>query len=148
MARTDYQSVDEYLATQPAAARRALETVRGAIRKALPDAEEVISYQIPAYRLHGGVVLYVAGWTEHVSIYPASPELVAAIPELADRVVSKGTIRFPLSARMPVGLIGRVARFNAKQALERQEVKRSRTAARKASKPAKPSAARAATKQG
>src|SRR5262245_6930139 len=55
MAKTDFRSVDEYMATQPEAARAALEQVRAAIRKALPSADEVISYQIPAYRLAGGV---------------------------------------------------------------------------------------------
>src|SRR5262245_22401176 len=53
MAKTDFRSVDEYIATQPEAVRGTLERVRATIRKALPKAEEVISYQIPAYRLAG-----------------------------------------------------------------------------------------------
>ena len=117
MARTDFQSVDEYLAAQPEAAQATLRRVRAAIRKALPDAEERISYQIPAYKLHGGTVLYFAGWKEHFSLYPASAALVAAFgDELAPFVVSKGTIRFPLSRPVPVTLVERIAKFRGEEA--------------------------------
>lgn len=117
MAKTDFQSVDEYLAAQPEAAQAILRRVRAAIRKALPDAEERISYQIPAYKLHGGTVLYFAGWKEHFSLYPASAALVAAFgDELAPFVVSKGTIRFPLSQPVPVKLVERIAKFRGEEA--------------------------------
>ncbi len=142
MAKTDFRSVDEYLATQPAAVRAVLERVRRAIHKALPDAEEGISYQIPAYRLHGGVVLYFAGWKKHVSIYPASPELAAAFAkELEPYELSKGTIRFPLAKPVPSELIGRIARFRAQESLARQGPKAARRTTAKAQKtPAKPAA--------
>ncbi len=98
MAKTDFKSVDEYIAAQPARARRRLQRVRGAIRKALPDADEVISYQIPAYKVAGAAAIYFAGWKEHYSLYPATGRLVEAFEdELAGYEISKGTIRFPLS---------------------------------------------------
>ena len=75
MARTDFRSVDEYVATQPKASQAILQRVRSAIRKALPGAEEAISYQIPAYKLRARSVLYFAGWKEHYSLYPASGRL-------------------------------------------------------------------------
>ena len=66
-------------------------------------AEEAISYKMPAYRISAGPVLYFAGWKDHYSLYPASGQLVAAFQdELAPYVVSKGTIRFPSSRRVPV----------------------------------------------
>ena len=77
MARTAFESVDQYIAAQPAPVQPALRRLRGIIRKAVPRAEEVISYQIPAYKLPGATVIYFAGWKQHVSLYPASPELVA-----------------------------------------------------------------------
>jgi uncharacterized protein YdhG (YjbR/CyaY superfamily) len=124
MAKTDFKSVDEYILSQPEAVRGVLERVRSAIRKALPGAEEGISYQIPAYRLHGGLVLFFAGFKQHYSLYPASDGLVAAFGEdLASRRVSKGTIRFPLSAPVPVKLIERMAKFRAKEAAERAKAK-------------------------
>jgi uncharacterized protein YdhG (YjbR/CyaY superfamily) len=58
MTKSDFKSVDEYIAAQPEAVQRALKRVRSTIRKAVPGAEEVISYRIPAYKLHGRPVLY------------------------------------------------------------------------------------------
>ena len=117
MAKTNFTSIDEYIASQPAAARKVLKSVRATIRKALPGAEEVISYQIPAYKLHGRAVLYFAGWQEHYSVYPAGASLVAKFKkQLAPyEYNSKGTIRFPLSEPVPVTLIADIARFRAKE---------------------------------
>ena len=61
MTKTDFKSVDEYIAAQPRAVQGVLKRIRSTIRKAVPDAEESISYQIPAYKLHGGPVLYSLG---------------------------------------------------------------------------------------
>ncbi|HEY4762060.1 MAG TPA: DUF1801 domain-containing protein, partial [Candidatus Sulfotelmatobacter sp.] len=84
-------------------------------RKALPGAEEVISYKIPAYRLHGGIVLYFAGWKQHYSLYPAGESMVSA---LKDQLASyKVTIRFPLSEPVPVRLLERIAKFHAEEAV-------------------------------
>jgi uncharacterized protein YdhG (YjbR/CyaY superfamily) len=124
MAKTDYKSVGEYIASQPEAVQRVLMRVRSAIRKALPGSDEVISYQIPAYKLNGSSVLYFAGWKQHYSLYPLSEGLVAAFgKELAPYELSKGTIRFPLSEPVPVRLIERIARFKAKEAAERVKAK-------------------------
>jgi uncharacterized protein YdhG (YjbR/CyaY superfamily) len=123
MTKTSFKSVDEYIASKPEAVQDVLERVRSAIRKALPDAEEVISYQIPAYKLHGHTVLYFAGWKQHFSLYPASGRLIAAVlkGDLAPYEVNKGTIRFPLSGAVPVNLIARIAKFRAKEVAERQK---------------------------
>jgi uncharacterized protein YdhG (YjbR/CyaY superfamily) len=125
MAKTDFKSVDHYLASQPEAVQGVLERVRSCIRKAVPGAQEVISYQIPAYKLHGRIVLYFAGWKEHYSIYPATAPLVAALKdELAPHLFSKGTIRFSLSQRVPLGLIGRIAKFRAKEVAAKENAKK------------------------
>ena len=127
MAKTDFKSVDQYIATHPKDVQRMLQRVRTTIRKALPDAEEVISYQIPTYKLHGGYVVYFAGWKQHYSLYPATKHLVTAFKrDLAPYEVNKGTIRFPLSQPVPVTLIGRIAMFLAKEAAERARAKPAR----------------------
>jgi uncharacterized protein YdhG (YjbR/CyaY superfamily) len=116
--------IDEYIAVQPAATQMVLERVRGAIGKAVPDAEECISYQIPAFKLRGRVLLYFAGWKEHYSVYPASDAMIAAFPdELEQYRVSKGTLRFSLSESVPVKLIGRIAKFRADELGARKSAK-------------------------
>jgi uncharacterized protein YdhG (YjbR/CyaY superfamily) len=125
MAKTDFKSVDQYIATHPGEVRAILRRVRSTIRKALPRAEERISYQIPAYRPHGGNVIYFAGWKQHYSLYPATGRLVAAFKDdLRPYEVSKGTIRLPLSEPVPVKLVERIAKFLAKDAFERAKAKR------------------------
>jgi uncharacterized protein YdhG (YjbR/CyaY superfamily) len=122
MAKTNFQSVDEYMASRPEPVQEVLARVRKTIRKALPKAEEVISYQIPAYKLGGRIVLFFAGWKEHYSLYPAGERLVAAFrEELEGYAISKGTIRFPLSAPVPVKLIEQIAKFRALEAAEREK---------------------------
>jgi uncharacterized protein YdhG (YjbR/CyaY superfamily) len=124
MPRTEFKSVDEYIAAQPAASQVALGRVRCAIRAAAWGAEEGISYKIPAYTLHGTVVLYFAGWKQHYSIYPADDRLVAAFDgELEQYRASKGTLRFPLSVPVPVKLIERITRFRVKEIAERKLAK-------------------------
>ncbi|MBS1850428.1 MAG: DUF1801 domain-containing protein [Acidobacteria bacterium] len=117
MPKLHFSSVEEYLAAQPEAARTVLGQVRNALRHALPKADETISYNIPAYRLNGRLILYFAGWQKHFSLYPSSRELEAAFrKELANYEVSKGTIRFPLTGPVPLMLIKKIARFRAKEA--------------------------------
>ena len=104
--------------------RPVLEQVRSAIRKALPEADEVISYQIPAYKVKGGAVIYFGGWKKHFSLYPITEQLVASFrPELSGHEISKGTVRFPLSKPVPVELIGRIAQFRAGEVAELQKTK-------------------------
>ena len=110
-------SINEYLAAQPAPARAVLRKVRAAIRKALPRATEGISYRIPIYKLDGRMVLYFAGFKNHYSIYPATPAVVRALKkELAGRLHSKATIRFALDEKVPVRLITRIAKLRAAEA--------------------------------
>ena len=114
MAKTDFKSVDEYLSTQPESVRETLERVRGILRKALPKADEVISYQIPAYKLHGKAVIYFAGWKKHFSIYPATGPVTTKFKrELEPYKMSKGTIQFPFTEPIPAKLIAGIARLRA-----------------------------------
>jgi len=121
MSKADFQSVDDYIASKPDAVTATLELVRNTIVRALPNAEEVISYKMPAYRLDGEVILYFAGWKHHYSLYPAGARLVAAFKdELASYTVDKGTIRFPLSAPVPKKLIGDIAKFRLAEMADRR----------------------------
>ena len=135
MPATKVNSVAAYLASQPKPAQAALKRVRGIVLRVMPGAEEAISYGIPAYRLDGRAVLYLAGWKEHYSLYPASRALELAFKdELAPYELShKGTIRFPLSKPVPVKLIERIVKFRVKESGERRKstrTARSRSARR------------------
>ncbi len=125
------ETVDDYLAAQSEAARLVLEHVRASIRKALPDAEEVISYKMPAYRLNGRVVIYFAGWKRHYSIYPAGDRVMTELKnELAPYEIDQGTIRFPLAAPAPPTLIERIAKLRIEESgvvEPAQRAKRSRS---------------------
>lgn len=124
MAKTDFKSVEEYIAAQPQTVRPTLEHVRKIIRDALPDAEEVISYQIPAYKLHGGRVIYFSGWKEHYSLYPVTESLVATLgDEVAPYVAGKGTLRFSLAEPVPAKLIERITRLRAEEEAEARKAK-------------------------
>jgi uncharacterized protein YdhG (YjbR/CyaY superfamily) len=130
-------SVDEYIASQPAAAQKVLRRVRSIIRKAVPAAEETISYRIPTYKLHGRAVVYFAGFTQHFSLYPSTSYVLAALGDDARRhVVSKGTFRFPLSEPIPVTLIRGIARCRAREVAELEKAKAAAPGARGARHPA------------
>jgi uncharacterized protein YdhG (YjbR/CyaY superfamily) len=114
MSKPVFQSVDAYLAAQPEGVRDALSRVRAAIRKAVPDAEESISYNMPTYKLDGERLVYFAAWKAHVSLYAATAGVVAALGDaLKAYPIEKGTIRFSLDRPMPVKLIERIVRFRA-----------------------------------
>ena len=122
MAETDFKSVAEYIASQPKAVQGVLKRVRSTIRKAVPGAEEVISYKMPTYKLQGGPVLYFAAWNKHYSLYAATRHVITAFKdELAPYEIHKGTIRFPLSQPVPVKLIERIAKFRAKEVAKREK---------------------------
>jgi uncharacterized protein YdhG (YjbR/CyaY superfamily) len=102
-------SVDEYIAGFPPEARSALEELRALVRKAAPGVSERISYGIPTFDLAEKYLVYIAGWTKHVSIYPVTAGVEAALgDELAPYRKGKGTLQFPLGQPLPTSLIRRV----------------------------------------
>jgi uncharacterized protein YdhG (YjbR/CyaY superfamily) len=115
-----FKTMDDYFASQPEVARVKLSLVRAAIRRGVPEAQEVISYQIPAFRSGGRIFIFFAGWKNHYSIYPASESMLSAFgDELAPYKISKGTIRFPLTDPVPEELISRIAAFKSLETLKR-----------------------------
>jgi uncharacterized protein YdhG (YjbR/CyaY superfamily) len=124
MAKTDFRSVDEYIAAQPKDVQVALRRVRSVIRSAVPGTIESISYQMPVFKVVEGAFLSLGGWKQHYSLYPAGDALIAAFKgALTPYRVSKGTLRFPLSEPVPARLIGRIAKFQAKAVVRRAKAK-------------------------
>jgi uncharacterized protein YdhG (YjbR/CyaY superfamily) len=126
MAKTDAGLVDAYIAKQAIGAQPVLQHARRIIRKALPEAEETISYQIPAYKLDNQYVIYFAGWKKHWSLYPVTEPVRAKLGSaLASYKLSKGTVRFPLADPVPVKLVERIVKELARAADARRRDKTS-----------------------
>ena len=149
MAKVTYASVDDYISSQPIATQAALQRVRRIIRKALAGAEEVISYQIAAFKLNGRIVLYLAGWKEHYSLYPASKALEAKFQkELAPYETSgRGTVRFPLDEPIPAALIAAIATFRVAESAARAKAKASAAKVKTSSARARAKSKKAAAKR-
>ena len=125
MANAKFDTIDQYLAAQPADAREKLSLVRAAIRRAVPEAVEAISYQIPAFRIGGRVLIFFAGWKNHYSLYPVGGALLEAFGrELVGYEISKSTIRFPMAEPVPEDLIFRIAAFKAEETLAHAPTKK------------------------
>ncbi len=120
MAKTEFRTVDEYIGTFPTDVQSKLQTVRRIIQKAVPEAEEVISYQMPAYKFHGRL-LYFSAFKNHYSLFGATHGIRRAFKkELSRYEGSKGTIRFPLDEPVPVKLIRDIATYRAKENMEKE----------------------------
>ncbi len=130
MAKTDFKSVAEYIAAQPQATASTLVKVRSVLKKALPKAEEGISYQIPTYKLGGRAVLYFAGYKKHFSLYPATQAVLDALGEAGKtHLVSKGTLRFELDEPFPAKWLERAAKARAAEVTNEIESKTKRASA-------------------
>jgi uncharacterized protein YdhG (YjbR/CyaY superfamily) len=117
--------IDSYFSQFPDDVQAVLREVREAIRRAAPDAEEVISYQMPAFRQHG-ILVYFAAWQKHVGLYPpisGDKALEKAVQRYAG---PKGNLQFPLDEPMPLDLIERIVKLRVKQNMEKAEAKRKR----------------------
>ena len=122
-----FESMDAYIAAQPQDMQRALSRVRATIGKAVPDAVGTISYNMPAFKLHGRVLLYFAGWAEHYAIYPGSADALLELKaDLAPYKVSKGTIRLERADPVPVALVKRIATIRARELEQQKAAKRAK----------------------
>jgi uncharacterized protein YdhG (YjbR/CyaY superfamily) len=124
--RTSPKTIDEYIAGFPRDVQRILQEVRQTIRKAAPDAEETIKYQIPTFVLNGNLV-HFGGFEKHLGFYPTPSGIEAFKDELSAYVGAKGSVQFPLDRPMPFSLITKIVKFRVKET-------RARAAARKKSR--------------
>lgn len=118
-----FKTVNEYHSTFPPSTRKKLKDMNAAIKKAAPGAEELISYNMPAFKLHG-VLVYYAGYKNHIGFYPTGSAITAFEKELSGYKTSKGTVQFPLETSLPLPLITRIVKFRVKENLEKAEMKK------------------------
>ena len=117
-----FKTVDKYFSTFPAAIQNKLQKIRSTIKKAAPEAEEVISYNMPAFKLNGMLVFYAA-YKEHIGFYPSPSGVEEFRDEIAPYEAGKGTLQFSLEQPIPFELITRVVHFRAKENLEKAKSK-------------------------
>ena len=114
--------VDEYVAAFPQQVKQSLKDLRKAIKEAAPQAEELISYQMPAYK-QNGMLVYFAGYEKHIGFYPTSSGIRVFKEELSGYKTSKGAVQFPLDKAMPLNMIKKIVRFRVKENLEKAKLK-------------------------
>jgi len=116
--QTAPRNIDEYIAGFPPDVQEILEKIRTTIRKAAPDAEETIKYQMPTFTLKGNLV-YFAAFTKHIGFYPVPTGIEKFKKELAAYEQGKGSVQFPLDRPIPYGLISKIVKFRVKENLAR-----------------------------
>jgi len=118
MAKTDFRSVDEYIATFPTEVQKILEEIRGIIREAIPEAKEVISYQIPCYD-NSGPIVYFSAFTNHISVAAPPPTIEVFKDELTAYKTSKSVFQIPYDQPIPKELITKMAKWREAENLKK-----------------------------
>ena len=112
-------TIYEYIASYPEEVQNLLEQIRETIRKAAPEAEESISYGIPAYKLNGKPLVYFAAFKNHIGFYATPNGHEAFAEELSKYKQGKGSVQFPLDKPMPLELVTRIVKFRVKKLQEK-----------------------------
>jgi uncharacterized protein YdhG (YjbR/CyaY superfamily) len=108
------KTIDKYIAASSPDVQAILEKIRTTIRSAAPDAEETISYRIPAFT-QNGILVYFAAFKNHIGFYPPIKTDAALAKAIAKYAGEKGNLRFPLDQPIPFGLIKRIVTLRVKQ---------------------------------
>ena len=120
--KTEFKDIDSYIATFPKDLQVILKQVRNAIQTSAPKAEEVISYNMPAFKYHG-MLVYFAGYKNHIGFYSLPSGHAAFEKELSIFKQGKGSVQFPLDKPMPLALIKKIVKFRVKENLEKAKAK-------------------------
>jgi len=123
--KTDFKNIDEYIYSQTDEVKLILEKIRQIIQSVAPDALEIISYGMPAFKAHGRMLVYFAGFKNHCSLFPANAGLIAKMEtELKNYKTSKGTIQFEFNKPLPIALIKKIVKIRVKENLEKSKKKK------------------------
>src|SRR3972149_3897513 len=116
------KNIDEYIAGFPQEVQETLEKMRVTIRKAAPDAQEAIKYQMPTFVLKGNLV-HFAAFKKHIGFYPVPTGIEAFKNELSVYEGGKGSVQFPLDKPIPYDLISKIVKFRVKENLDKAAAK-------------------------
>jgi uncharacterized protein YdhG (YjbR/CyaY superfamily) len=107
----NFQSVDDYIKSFPEDIQELLKQIRAVIKLAAPEAEEGISYGMPAYKTYGRPLVYFAGFSKHIGFYATPTGHSAFSEELSKYRQGKGSVQFPLDKPLPLDLISQITEF-------------------------------------
>jgi uncharacterized protein YdhG (YjbR/CyaY superfamily) len=118
MEAAKFRTVEEYFAAAPGHTLHLLKELQAVIKEAAPEAEETISYNMPAFKWNGALVYYAA-YQKHIGFYPASDAVAFFAGELTKYKTSKGAIRFPLDKPIPKTLVKKIVKYRLTQNAEK-----------------------------
>lgn len=113
-----FKTIRQYIESFPESTQRILRKLHKAIKETAPDAEEIISYNMPAFSLNG-VLVYYAAYKSHIGFYPTGSGIAAFTDEISDYKHSKGAIQFPIDEPLPLDLVKKIVKFRIKMNLEK-----------------------------
>ncbi len=116
------RAIDEYISQFSPDIQEKLKTLRKVIKEAAPEAEEKISYRMPAYHLNGPLV-YFAAFKDHISVFPTGSPMEGFSEDLSGYRTAKGTLQFPLDKPMPYDLIWKIVKFRVAENLKKPRAK-------------------------
>lgn len=110
----NFKNIDAYISEYPENVRVILEELRITIKRAAPKAEEVISYQMPAFK-YKGMLVYFAAYKNHIGFYPTASGIAAFKKELSVYKGAKGSVQFPIDEKLPLSLISKIVKLRVKE---------------------------------
>lgn len=117
MAKTDYKTIDEYHQAFPGELEQRMQSIRELVHQVAPEAEEVISYQIPAFKIGKSFLIYYSAYAKHISL--SSPWSAALLKEFEKELkafqVSKSAIQLPNDKPLPLDFVKRILKFRKKE---------------------------------
>jgi uncharacterized protein YdhG (YjbR/CyaY superfamily) len=122
MTTVNPNDIDSYIVSFPEETQILLEQIRSTIKKAAPDAAEVISYQMPTFKLHG-ILVHFAGYKNHIGFYPGASGIEAFNKEISAYKWAKGSVQFPLDKPLPLELITKIVTFRKSENMQRIKTK-------------------------
>lgn len=120
-----FKTVDEYLSSLPKEVKALMQKIRETIKEAAPQAEELISYNMPSFNLEGRLVYYAAH-TKHIGFYPLTSGIKAFKNELSVYKGAKGSVQFPFDKPLPLQLIAKIIKFRVEENLAKAELKKNK----------------------
>lgn len=123
MKTTKFTGVDSYIAAFPDDTQKKLKQIRATIKKAAPKAEELISYNMPAFKLNG-MLVYYAAYKKHIGFYPTGSGIAAFKKELSIYKGAKGSVQFPLDKPIPLNIITKIVKHRVKENVAREKAKK------------------------